>query len=177
MDNNSNSPQALYRFWDKNNTLLYIGISNNFLGRITQHTSTAEWFPQASYVTLEHFDSRLEVEQAEKNAIKSELPLYNKTHNPIYESHLKHWRKIKYGSKKVENPTQHSLLYSLQQEYRDTHTMAQATLLALQEINAYWGGIECEFCKQINANRQYGNIGKSYFQKVYDEVRGDSVCQ
>jgi len=177
MDNNSNSPQALYRFWDKNNTLLYIGISNNFLGRIRQHTHTADWFQQAHNVTIEHYNSRAEVEQAEVKAIKAELPLYNKTHNPIYESHVQHWRKIKNSSKKVENLTQHSLLYSLQQEYRDTHTTAQATLLALQEIDTYWGGIECEFCQQINANRQYGNIGKSYFQKVYDEVRGDAVCQ
>ncbi len=177
MDNNSNSPQALYRFWDKNNTLLYIGISNNFLGRIRQHTHTADWFQQAHNVTIEHYNSRAEVEQAEVKAIKAELPLYNKTHNPIYESHVRHWRKIKNSSKKVENLTQHSLLYSLQQEYRDTHTTAQATLLALQEIDTYWGGIECEFCQQINGNRQYGNIGKSYFQKVYDEVRGDAVCQ
>lgn len=177
MDNNSNSPQALYRFWDKKNTLLYIGISSNFLGRITQHTSTAEWFSQASHVTLEHFDSRREVEKAEKEAIKSELPLHNKTHNPIYESHVKHWRKIKNGSYKVENLLQHKLLYSLQPEYRKEFSAAKATLLALMEIDNYWGGLECDFCKEIKSNRQYGNIAKSFFEKVYAELREDAVCQ
>jgi predicted GIY-YIG superfamily endonuclease len=73
-------PQVLYRFW-QNETLLYIGISQSFLSRMDQHYSTKVWFKFITNITLEHFPTRYDVEQAEKQAIKREAPLFNLVHN------------------------------------------------------------------------------------------------
>ena len=173
MNNHTNSPQALYRFWDKNKNLLYIGISSNFVGRLKAHNYAAEWFGQTANVTIEHYDNRKDVERAEKQAIQTELPQYNKTHNPNYESHVQHWRKLKQDIKHFPQPDQHRLLFSLVDEYRDTHTHAESLVLSLKEIKYYWGGVECELCQAIESNRQYAKFGKAYFLKVYKELRED----
>jgi len=72
--------QILYRFWQDNN-LLYIGITEQFFGRMDQHSTTKAWIKQTTHVTLQHFANRPSVEQAEKAAILAEKPLFNVIHN------------------------------------------------------------------------------------------------
>lgn len=74
------SNQTLYRYWQEEK-LLYIGISINAYSRAKQHQVTAKWWPEATHVTFEKFPNRGAVEQAEKDAIKNEKPLYNVMHN------------------------------------------------------------------------------------------------
>ena len=72
--------QTLYRYW-QGDDLLYIGIAINAYSRASQHSDTAQWWPEASHVTFEKYASREEVLIAEMLAIKSEHPQYNITHN------------------------------------------------------------------------------------------------
>jgi len=67
----------LYRHYDEADRLLYVGISHNFMLRMRQHKSGANWFRQIAKVTVEHFDTRTEAERAERDAILYELPIYN----------------------------------------------------------------------------------------------------
>ena len=76
------SKQTLYRFYDGNDELLYVGITKFFEPRLKQHYRNAEWFFDTAFVRLEHFATRQEVEMAESYAIKNENPRYNIAKNP-----------------------------------------------------------------------------------------------
>jgi predicted GIY-YIG superfamily endonuclease len=67
----------LYRHYDRNETLLYVGISANVFARIAGHKSTSKWFDDIAKITIENYESYAEVLEAEASAILSEKPLYN----------------------------------------------------------------------------------------------------
>jgi hypothetical protein len=71
-------PCELYRHFDSEGRLLYVGISWCSLERLMNgHRSTANWFPQITRVEIERFPSRAEAMAAENRAIEAEGPLYN----------------------------------------------------------------------------------------------------
>lgn len=67
----------LYRHYDKEDRLLYIGVSLHLLSRIAQHRSNSHWFDSIAKITIENFETSEQVYEAEKKAIKKEKPLYN----------------------------------------------------------------------------------------------------
>ena len=68
---------VLYRFYDAEGALLYIGITNNPPARFRQHRGAKSWWDAVANIKLETFDSRRALEVAERGAIKSEKPKYN----------------------------------------------------------------------------------------------------
>lgn len=68
----------LYRHWDKDGNLLYVGISKSTMARLCQHAENAHWYERIVNVTIERFPTRAEAEAAERAAIKAENPLHNK---------------------------------------------------------------------------------------------------
>jgi len=76
-------PLILYRFYDALDQLLYVGITNNPRARFGQHNSDKPWFKKVVRSTMEHFDTRAELEAAEIVAIQSELPIYNRAHSVV----------------------------------------------------------------------------------------------
>jgi hypothetical protein len=73
---------ALYRFYDADDRLLYIGISNDPEVRWKSHRyGIAEWPALVACRRDERFDSRREAEEAEVEAIKAEKPRFNGAHN------------------------------------------------------------------------------------------------
>ena len=56
----------LYRHFDVDKKLLYVGISLNTFARLSQHKDHSQWFEQIKTVTLENFDTREEAMAAEK---------------------------------------------------------------------------------------------------------------
>jgi len=76
-----NQPANLYRHYDKDDTLLYIGISVSAISRFQQHILNSKWADASVKMTTERFNSRREALQAEKKAIKQEKPLFNISHN------------------------------------------------------------------------------------------------
>ncbi len=74
--------QYLYRHFDEAGTLLYVGISLNALARLAQHRSVSPWFVKIANMTIERFETRREVEEAERKAIRDEKPLHNVAGKP-----------------------------------------------------------------------------------------------
>lgn len=74
------TPTELYRHYDKAGTLLYVGISLSAVVRLGQHKTYSSWFSKIDTIKIEHHTSRRAALAAEKRAIKSERPKYNKTH-------------------------------------------------------------------------------------------------
>jgi hypothetical protein len=52
------NPTALYRHYNKDGTLLYVGISLSAVGRLGQHKRNAEWFWSIRRIEVEYFPSR-----------------------------------------------------------------------------------------------------------------------
>jgi predicted GIY-YIG superfamily endonuclease len=74
--------QHLYRMYDANENLLYIGVSVNALARFAQHKLDKPWIDDVAKVTIEsHKCSRSEIEAMEREAIVLERPRHNVAHN------------------------------------------------------------------------------------------------
>jgi predicted GIY-YIG superfamily endonuclease len=74
--------QALYRFFDAADVLLYVGITSHLPGRMSQHEGEKPWWDEVKRVSVERFATREEVADAEIAAIRTEGPKYNISHNP-----------------------------------------------------------------------------------------------
>lgn len=72
---------SLYRFFDADDRLLYVGITTSGSARLAQHSRDKEWFSTVSRATFEHFATREDALAAEKAAIKAERPAYNLRHS------------------------------------------------------------------------------------------------
>ncbi|MER6557240.1 GIY-YIG nuclease family protein [Streptomyces sp. NPDC001027] len=78
---------ALYRFYDADDQLLYVGITSNPKQRWKAHASGAAWWAQAVRKSVKWFDSRPEAAVAEAHAITAEVPAHNVVHN--HERHAR----------------------------------------------------------------------------------------
>ena len=67
----------LYRYFDEDDRLLYVGITKNQFSRLQAHAISAKWFGLIHKATFRHFTSRQDVKQAELKAIATENPLFN----------------------------------------------------------------------------------------------------
>jgi len=71
------TPTKLYRHFDKDGVLLYVGISTNVVLRLSQHSKYSHWFDEITNVTIETYPSRDDALDAETKAIQTENPKYN----------------------------------------------------------------------------------------------------
>ena len=65
-------PTVLYRLWDKDDNLLYIGISFGPIKRLKEHGVDKPWFSEITAITLEHLTTRTDASEKEIKAIKKE---------------------------------------------------------------------------------------------------------
>lgn len=80
--------QTLYRFYDKSERLLYVGITCNPPARFAQHRQAKEWWELIDTIKLTSFDSRSEVLRAEALAIRDEEPAFNVSHPGTDDDYL-----------------------------------------------------------------------------------------
>lgn len=68
---------VLYRMFNRDGVLLYVGITNDPKERFKAHGGEKSWWSEVANVTVEHLPSRQHLQAAESNAITNERPLYN----------------------------------------------------------------------------------------------------
>lgn len=73
---------ALYRLFDADEKLLYIGISRDPKIRWRQHRRWSAWSTQVAMRVIEWHDSRTAALLAELRAIRTERPRHNVQHRP-----------------------------------------------------------------------------------------------
>ena len=73
----------VYRHYDADDNLLYVGVSRNPQNRIDTHRKTAHWFNDSVRVEHEKYSDRESAIHAETAAIKSESPKWNVINNPL----------------------------------------------------------------------------------------------
>lgn len=81
MDETLGADTALYRHYDAEGTLLYLGITGSPSLRAEQHRDRSPWWRFVADTTVEWFVSRDAATEAERDAIHDELPVFNGTHN------------------------------------------------------------------------------------------------
>ncbi|MET9222403.1 GIY-YIG nuclease family protein [Streptomyces sp. NPDC003300] len=79
MVNIHTAPTALYRLFDTEGRLLYVGITNMPNVRFDAHRMKA-WWKQVARRELVWFDNRQEAGWAEVRAIRAERPMHNRMH-------------------------------------------------------------------------------------------------
>lgn len=72
-------PCALYRHFDADGELLYVGIAANPFKRTGEHRTHADWFASVVRIDIEWFDSRAEAKAAETQAIGKGQPENNRS--------------------------------------------------------------------------------------------------
>ena len=169
--------QTLYRFFDKDSNLLYVGITNTWHQRFHQHERTAGWFSRVAHATFEPYESREAVEAAELVAIKTENPQFNKASNPAYETPTDHFQKIKlWAQSNLEPDTLHSSLIEYMKEYRELRPQIkgkQSKWVAMAFLDTYYeigpqGLVECRNCDAM-ANSE--NINR-WSNDAYESLGG-----
>lgn len=71
----------LYRHFDRDNTLLYVGVSISALNRLAAHREHAPWFWRIARIEIQAFATREDSLIAERLAIQRERPQFNIQHS------------------------------------------------------------------------------------------------
>lgn len=81
MSNDDHRQHALYRFYDTDGHLLYVGVTLDPSARWKTHSKDKPWWLDVANITVELYPSRSTVIDAERAAIIAERPRYNIVHN------------------------------------------------------------------------------------------------
>lgn len=68
---------AVYRMFNEDGDLLYVGRSIDVLQRLSSHRKVKAWWTDVANVTVTHYDDELEACREEALAIAHEQPRYN----------------------------------------------------------------------------------------------------
>lgn len=72
-------PTAFYRLFDKQDVLLYVGVSRNPNNRFKEHAHNQVWWHHVARTEIAWLDSWQEARDVEDATIRIERPLYNGT--------------------------------------------------------------------------------------------------
>lgn len=123
---------ALYRHFNKDGVLLYVGITLRVIDRLAQHSNQSCWYDQIAYIKVEYFETRDEAIKAEQLVIVREKPLFNKQFNPEARKD-----KVAVVSKKPRTPVSRCLGPLPRVPNMQSRTPATAPLLGVKIINAH----------------------------------------
>jgi predicted GIY-YIG superfamily endonuclease len=68
---------VVYRYFDEDGAILYIGCTNDQFGRMEQHRMSSPWWHEVRSFTAERHSTQAEARASESSAIYAEYPLYN----------------------------------------------------------------------------------------------------
>lgn len=87
----ANVPHFVYRFYDEDGALLYVGATSSIGNRLTQHGSK-DWWPDVRGIEAEHFPTMREALDAERAVIEATQP----KHNTVFtERYTNGWPRIR----------------------------------------------------------------------------------
>jgi predicted GIY-YIG superfamily endonuclease len=175
---NSIQKTTLYRYFDSEGQLLYVGITKNPLERQAQHQKTQPWWDDVTSARFEHYSTREEAIKAEDYAIGTEWPRYNiagpslaadqKQHlldllfgNHDDEEHQKQYQKMTETmlelAKFSNKPAAHRLLFAFGESFEWDS----------EGENRY---VFCHRCESILESRWFRNLYENVHGEICDEA-------
>jgi DNA-binding transcriptional regulator YiaG len=83
----------LYRLYDENGILLYVGVCQNVQARLLMHKHSKPWFRNVVDIEIESYENKNAALLAETKAIVNERPQFNTQKVPKNSSSAGHWIK------------------------------------------------------------------------------------
>jgi predicted GIY-YIG superfamily endonuclease len=181
--------QILYRYYDKDDNLLYIGISSNFQARAASHSKFATWSKKASTVKLEHYPDRHSVLAAEKYAIMTEKPLHNVIHNKNKSGPEGHWQEVLSGELEDDwhlelylSLKKYELVIKPQFEVADDvfaafalrGTFFERSIYSADAVKGIWRNdfiAQCEGCDELNRADFFNELNIRYWGRLKGELK------
>jgi predicted GIY-YIG superfamily endonuclease len=78
----------VYRYFCKDEGLLYVGITTDMSRRAAQHAKNAEWWSLVARVSVQEFDDEKSAREHERKAIALEFPRFNKLGNRLSTEYI-----------------------------------------------------------------------------------------
>lgn len=75
---------SVYRYYDAQGVLLYVGFTQRGLARNLEHAIGKEWWPFVHRQEVDHFPTPEQALAAERRLIGAHRPPFNRQHNPDY---------------------------------------------------------------------------------------------
>lgn len=93
MGDSTSTATSVYRYYDENGVLLYVGITSRGIARNSEHNTSKDWWKYVTAQEVEHYTTRRGAMARERELITSRRPPFNKQHNPdagpLREAYLK----------------------------------------------------------------------------------------
>lgn len=80
-EQNPSQHWSVYRLYDSNDVLLYVGMSGSVGKRLGSHETQKCWWSTVANVVIERFATREEARKRERHYITWLWPLYNRQYN------------------------------------------------------------------------------------------------
>lgn len=75
-------PTSVYRYYDEDGVLIYVGITGRGTRRNLEHSDKAAWWPFVARQEVEHYPTRKAALTRERSLIRKYRPPFNTQHNP-----------------------------------------------------------------------------------------------
>jgi hypothetical protein len=76
------TPTSIYKYYDRQDILVYVGITSRGVARNREHNADKEWWPYVCRQEVEHRPTRALALAREKQLIMAHRPPFNVQHNP-----------------------------------------------------------------------------------------------
>lgn len=167
-------PTTLYRYYDKDGNLLYVGITDSLSRRAAQHNKNAQWHSYAAYATFEHYVSREDALEAESKAIINESPSYNIAGSDQFAiDPIGHWYEL--ISKSLQDPVHADVL----QYIIDAIDCSKVEELSSDKIkwffltclsDMYDNRIPCVACRTLANSKEFVDAS----ERIWQLIEGDN---
>lgn len=76
------SPTSVYRYYDRDGLLIYVGITSRGARRNYEHNTSKDWWPYVARQEVDHYETRALALRHERSLIIRHRPPFNRQHNP-----------------------------------------------------------------------------------------------
>jgi hypothetical protein len=141
---NPETGAAVYRFFQADGNLLYVGRTTSFGQRWKEHAASKSWHREIHHMSVVWYADPATAAVVEAKAIREEWPRHNVTHNPK-AADLVRYRKPR-GAVVSKEPDAVRARTAYRKSLREGHPLSDRALGAMFNRGRTWGGYRIKEC-------------------------------